>query len=335
MQVATRQQSGKAASVVVLGTGGTIAGVARKAGDNVGYDAAQLGVADLLRSIPGVDARGVIAEQVAQINSKDMTHAIWVQLAARCAHWLAQPSVQGIVIAHGTDTLEETAWFLQSVLAPRKPVVLTCAMRPSTAASPDGPQNLADALAVARTPGARGVVMVASGTVHGARDVQKVHPYRVDAFDSADGGSIGHMREGVVARSRDWPAARGTAPWSVWQRKLGTGAAWPWVQVVMGHAGAEPRLIESLVQAGVRGLVVAGSGNGSVHEVWLAPLAAARKQGVRVWRTTRCQQGSVVPPAGTEHGASWDATTDLSPVKARVSLLLELLRTTKPAARGR
>lgn len=333
--MATPGKARAGTKIVVLGTGGTIAGVARKAGDNVGYDAAQLGVAQLLQGLPGADARGVVAEQVAQVNSKDMTHAIWVQLATRCAHWLARAEVQGVVITHGTDTLEETAWFLQTVLAPRKPIVMTCAMRPSTAASPDGPQNLADALAVARTPGAQGVVMVASGTVHGARDVQKVHPYRVDAFSSGEAGPLGHMREGTLAPVRDWPSPRGLGGWSAWQRRLGTGAAWPWVEVVTGHAGADERPIQALVDAGVRGLIVAGSGNGSVHEAWLAPLAAARKRGVRVWRATRCRDGQVVPAAGTEQSASWDAVTNLVPVKARVALLLELLRKPAPAARAR
>ena len=320
--------------IVVLGTGGTIAGVSRQRGDNVGYDAAQLGVDALLKGL-GVDVRGLVSEQVAQVNSKDMTHAIWTRLAQRCAHWLGQPDVQGVVITHGTDTLEETAWFLQSVLAPRKPVVLTCAMRPATAASPDGPQNLLDALAVARTPGALGVVMVASGTVHGARDVQKVHPYRVDAFSSGEAGALGCMREGAVALSRDWPSIRGTSPWSFWTRRLATGGDWPWVEIVTSHAGADPRQISALVAAGVQGLVVAGSGNGSVHEAWLAPLAAARKQGVRVWRGTRCRDGQVVVGAKAAKSDAWDLTTDLSPVKARVSLLLELLRNSRPAARGR
>lgn len=323
------------AKLVVLGSGGTIAGVAKRAGDNVGYDAAQLSVAALLEQLPGADVRGVVCEQVAQLNSKDMTHAIWVQLARRCAAWLSHEEVQGVVITHGTDTLEETAWFLQSVLGPRKPVVLTCAMRPATAVSPDGPQNLLDALAVARTPGARGVTVVASGTLHGARDVQKVHPYRVDAFSSGEAGALGHMREGTVALSRHWPSSRGMAPWSSWARRLGEGTDWPWVELVTSHAGSDPRLIEALVEAGVRGLIVAGSGNGSVHEAWLHPLAAARKRGVRVWRGTRCPDGQVVVASNAPRSAAWDLTTDLPPVKARVSLLLELLRSPGPAWRGR
>src|SRR5580765_4402843 len=123
-------------TVVVLGTGGTIAGAARDATDNVGYVAAQRGVAELLREVPALaappDGAPIEAEQVAQLDSKDMTHAVWRTLALRCAHHLARPEVAGIVVTHGTDTLEETAWFLQRVLAPAdKPIVLTAAMRPA------------------------------------------------------------------------------------------------------------------------------------------------------------------------------------------------------------
>src|SRR5438132_2292849 len=174
--------------VVVLGTGGTIAGTAADELDNVGYTAGQLAVAQLVRAVPALAAVAIECEQVAQLDSKDMGHAAWRDLALRCAHHLARPEVAGIVVTHGTDTLEETAWFLQRVLAPAKPVVMTAAMRPATALQADGPQNLLDAVTVARAPGARGVVAVLAGVVHGAREVRKVHPYRVDAFGSGDAG---------------------------------------------------------------------------------------------------------------------------------------------------
>src|SRR5512139_2308283 len=132
--------------IVVLGTGGTIAGTATGAGDSRNYRAAQLAVGELLAGLPRPGGCEVLSEQVAQVDSKDMDLAVWQQLLQRCLHWLAQPEVRGLVITHGTDTLEETAYLLQTVLAPRKPVVLTCAMRPATALDADGPQNLLDAL---------------------------------------------------------------------------------------------------------------------------------------------------------------------------------------------
>ncbi len=130
--------------IVVLATGGTLAGTAADPGDNIGYRAAQLGIDQLLEAIPALRGLPVQAEQVAQIDSKDMSFEIWRALALRCRHWLAQVDVAGLVITHGTDTLEETAFFLQSVLAPAKPVVLTAAMRPATALLADGPQNIVD-----------------------------------------------------------------------------------------------------------------------------------------------------------------------------------------------
>ncbi|HEY9237773.1 MAG TPA: asparaginase, partial [Burkholderiaceae bacterium] len=123
--------------VVVLGTGGTIAGTASDASDHIGYVAAQRGVGELLQAVPALTGAGagaaIESEQVAQLDSKDMTHAVWRELAQRCAHHLARPEVAGIVVTHGTDTLEETAWFLQRTLAPQRPIVLTAAMRPATA----------------------------------------------------------------------------------------------------------------------------------------------------------------------------------------------------------
>ena len=135
--------------LVVLGTGGTIAGSAASADDNVAYRAATLPVATLVASLPTPAGVVVESEQVAQLDSKDMDFATWRALAGRVAGHLARPEVAAIIVTHGTDTLEETAYFLQRVLAPAKPVVLTAAMRPATSRLADGPQNLADAVAVA------------------------------------------------------------------------------------------------------------------------------------------------------------------------------------------
>src|SRR6478752_9430655 len=184
--------------IVVLGTGGTIAGRGATPDDNVGYTAAQVGVGDLLQGVAVPAGIAVLHEQVAQVDSKDMDFAVWRALAVRCAHWLGQADVRGVVVTHGTDTMEETAFFLHAVLAPAKPLVLTGAMRPATAAVPDGPQNLADALAVAATGGAVGVSVVFAGAIHGAEDVAKQHPYRLDAFGSGDAGAIGYIEEGRV-----------------------------------------------------------------------------------------------------------------------------------------
>ena len=315
--------------IAVLGTGGTLAGAGADPQDNLAYRAGQLGIAQVLAAIPALAEAPLVSEQVAQVDSKDMSFEIWRTLAQRCAHWLAQENVAGLVIAHGTDTLEETAFFLQSVLAPAKPVVLTCAMRPATALAPDGPQNLIDAVAVAATAGARGVVAVCAGTIHGAGDVTKRHTYRLDAFSSGDAGPIGYVEERCVRQLRDWPAAQPAA--GVLQR-LAAAVAWPRVEIVMSHAGAGGAVVDALLAQGVEGLVVAGTGNGSVHRDLEGALLAAQAQGVRVVRATRCAEGRVLD---SPHDALPHAS-GLSPVKARIALILELLprrgfRTTAPA----
>ncbi len=190
--------------LVVLGTGGTIAGLAQDKHDNVGYKAAQVGVDQLVAALPkdGRVPATLVSEQVAQVDSKDMDLALWQRLAQRCAFWLSDPQVKGIVVTHGTDTMEETAYFLHAVLArdgcSDKPVVLTGAMRPASALAPDGPQNMLDALVVASDPIARGVMVVFSGNIHGAVDVQKVHGYRQDAFESGEAGVLGWVQEGAA-----------------------------------------------------------------------------------------------------------------------------------------
>lgn len=311
-------------TIVILGTGGTIAGRAASASDNIGYTAAEVGIDQLVAAIPGLaDAGPLIAEQVAQLDSKDMSFAVWAKLAGRVNHFLAQPDVAGIVVVHGTDTLEETAYFLQAVCGPAKPVVLTCAMRPATALVPDGPQNVLDAVAVARHPGAKGVVAVCAGSVHTARDVQKVHPYQVDAFSSGDAGPLGYVEEGSLRLLRNWPEADANRALDAMKimAALDDATDWPHVEIVMSHAGARGAVVQALMQQGVRGLVVATTGNGTIHHALEAALLKAQAAGVSVVRATRCPNGRVLPKPG-------DLIPDsqgLSPVKARIDLMLRLL----------
>ena len=304
--------------VVVLGTGGTIAGTAASADDNVGYTAAQLGADQLVRAIPALVDAALEVHQVAQLDSKDMDFATWQLLAAHLAVQLARPEVGGAVITHGTDTLEETAYFLQRVLAPTKPVVLTAAMRPATALLVDGPQNLLDAVRVAQSADARGVVAVMSGEVHSALDVRKVHTYRVGAFSSGDAGVVAHIEEGVLRRHRSWPGGTPLGLTCV----ESDAALWPRVEIVHSHVNAGGGVVRALCADGVRGIVVACTGNGTVHHALEAELLKAQAQGVAVLRSSRCLDGAVL-------GAS-DATLPgagtLTPVKARIELMLQLMR---------
>ena len=313
--------------VVVLGTGGTIAGKAASSGDNIGYTAGQVGVADLLGGIDAPTGVALVAEQVAQLDSKDMSFDVWQKLAQRCAHWLAQADVAGIVITHGTDTLEETAFFLHSVLAASKPVVLTCAMRPATALAPDGPQNVRDAISVASTPGARGVMAVCAGTIHGGLDIQKTHTYRLDAFASGDAGPLGYVEEGEVRLVRSWPEGAASSELPVSKIFDAAVVPWPRVEIVMSHAGASGAVVEALVQVqakGVdplRGLVLAATGNGTLHHALEEAARKAQADGIAIVRATRCVNGRTLPKAGDQFR---DAGA-LTPVKARIALMLELL----------
>lgn len=302
--------------IVILGTGGTIAGTAKTPGDGVGYTAAQLRVEDLVAAIPMLAGRRLEAHQVAQLDSKDMDVVTWQRLAEAVHQHLARPEVAGVVVTHGTDTLEETAYFLHRVLAPAKPVVLTAAMRPATALAPDGPQNLFDAVQVAAAPGARGVVVALAGRVHDAAQVRKAHSYRVDAFESSDGALVARVEEGVVRQLGRWPAgeALGLA------RTARPADRWPRVEIVMNHAGADGRLVRALAAAGVDGLVAAGTGNGTLSAALDTALREAQAGGIKVWRSTRCDAGPVMDLPGLLPSAG-----ALSPVKARIELILALL----------
>lgn len=308
--------------IVILGTGGTIAGRSALRHDNVGYTAAQVGVEELTANIPQLPAHvagfELVFEQVAQVDSKDMDAAVWTLLAQRAFSALYQPDVCGVVITHGTDTIEETAFFLQSVLPATKPVVLTCAMRPASALNPDGPQNLLDALSVVMDAHAGGVMVVCAGIIHGAETVYKIHPYRLDAFSSGEAGALGWVEE---ARLR-WAGLplRLTRP--LWDaRALPAAAAWPKVEIVLNHAGATGTVVQALLQAGVRGLVAAGTGNGTLSQPLTQALHQAMAEGVQVVRATRCPLGQVIPVPD----ATIPLAAGLSPVKARVALQLSLM----------
>ena len=330
--------------IIVLGTGGTIAGKSSSTMDNVDYVASEVGVEALLSTIPSLaDAEGkasyagceLVCEQVVQVDSKDMTFEVWQRLLARCTHWLALPQVQGIVITHGTDTLEETAFFLHSVLASNqllaKPVVLTCAMRPSTAVAPDGPQNLLDALAVASNEQIKAVVAVCASTIHSAVDVQKVHNYRLDAFSSGDAGALGYVKEGKLVIYRKYESNTLLAGVKIAYSAINSIAnlpSLPRVEIVLNHSGATGDIVLDLLAQRstssvnkLAGIVVAATGNGTISQALECALQTAEAAGVVVWRSSRCAFGVLVGKADTQFGDSGG----LTPVKARIALMLTLI----------
>lgn len=326
--------------VLVIATGGTIAGTAAQASDNVGYRAAQLGVDSLLAAVPALAGQPLRTLQLAQLDSKDAGPLLWQPLVAAVQAALAQPEVCGIVVTHGTDTLEETAALLQRVLAPAKPVVLTAAMRPATSLQADGPQNLLDAVLLARTPGAHGVLVALAGQVHAADEVRKRDSYRLDAFDSAPAGPLALVEEGRVVPLRPWPSGVDGCSASVGASQLelagGGGLVadtglltalqrpahrWPRVAWITSHAGFDGALVDAAVIAGYQGLVLAGTGNGSLHADLEAAAARAQQAGLALRLCTRCANGRLVGPVrpGMLPGRG------SGPAQARVHLMLDLL----------
>jgi L-asparaginase len=301
--------------IVILGTGGTIAGTAPSADDAVGYTAAQIGIGHLVAAVPALREADVECEQIAQIDSKDMDVATWQALAARAAHHLARADVAGVVVTHGTDTLEETAYLLQRVLASAKPLVLTAAMRPATSIAADGPQNMADAVATVHDERARGVLVAFAGRVWAGAELRKVHSYRTDAFAAGDAGPLAVIEEGALRWFREPP--RGQALGLA--RIARDAAQWPRVEIVMNHAGASGRMVDALLAQGIDGIVAAGTGNGTLHRDLEAALLRAQTAGVQVLRSTRCAAGPVIG------GALLRSAGMLSPVQARIELMLELL----------
>lgn len=308
----------QAQEVVVLGTGGTIAGRAATP-SSLAYESARIGVDALVAALPA--HRKVASEQVAQLDSKDMDFPTWKRLASAVERHLNRAEVAGVVVTHGTDTIEETAYFLSRVVDATRPVVLTAAMRPATSFEADGPRNLADAIVLAgagSSEGATGVLVAFAGEIHAARDVRKAHPYRLDAFTSGEAGPLGRVAEGRIAMIRPWPIV---APAIDVASLPDDAASWPWIEIVTSVAGSDGRVVEMLAERGVAGIVVAATGNGTMHRALEDALVHAMARGVAVLRSTRCLDGRIVE----DEPGRFPSAGDLTPAKARIELILELL----------
>ncbi|SAK58467.1 L-asparaginase II [Caballeronia arationis] len=308
--------------IAVLATGGTIAGQAGDASKTAGYKAGVVGVDKLLEAVPALSQVARIhAEQVASIDSKDMSIALWVTLAARINELLANDDIDGVVVTHGTDTLEETAYLLHLTVKSDKPVVLTAAMRPSSALSADGPLNLLNAVTVAAHASAakQGVLVAFNNQIHCARDVTKTSTYAVDAFRSPEIGALGWVQDGRVEFQRA-ALRRHTS-----QSQFDLSNALPAVEIVASYAGASRAAIDAFVATGVRGLVIAGTGNGSIHASLAQALADAAKKGVAVVRSSRVGSGHVMRNGAASDDALGSVSAGtLNPYKARVLLMLAL-----------
>jgi len=317
----SRQQA-KRPRILVVGTGGTIAGSSAGAQGHH-YVAGELSVGSLLDAVPALaDVADLNGEELFRVDSVEMDLQRQLTLARRVAQAMDDPAVDGVVITHGTDTMEETAYLVHLTVATRKPVVLVGAMRPADATSADGPANLLGAVRVAATQeaAAYGVLVVVGDEVHGARDVRKEHTTRVNAFGSAHGplGELGI--DGVHFRSRP---TRGAGAFDV--RDL---AELPAVEVVMTHPAQPRSIVDAVVASGVRGIIHVGPGAGNVASGVTDLLDEARRAGIVVVRSARVGRGAVRRnDAVADDAHDWVAGDDLPPFKARILLALALTRT--------
>lgn len=317
----------------VLATGGTIAG-AQTSGSRRSYRAGAFSIEALIAAVPQLATLARLeVEQVASIGSQDMHEGVWQKLAVRATAALAAPDVAGVVVTHGTDTMEETGYFLNLVVRSEKPVVLVGAMRPATAISADGPANLYNAIAVAAHPAARGrgVLVVANDEIHFAREVAKTNTTQVGTFKSTHRGLAGLVNAGRLhlyaplerrhTKTSEFALDTGTGP------SVTTGAL-PRVDIVYAHAGMGRELIDAAVRAGARGLVIAGMGDGNLNTVALAAAADAARAGVVVVRSSRTGGGVVERNIEIDDDKlGFIAADELNPQKARVLLMLGLTRT--------
>ena len=314
-------------NIIVLATGGTIAGAA--ASDvQAGYTSGQVGVEQLLAAVPQAKKLANLrGEQISNIGSQDMNDEVWLKLAKRINELVAMSDVSGVVITHGTDTIEETAYFLNLVVKSRKPVVLTAAMRPSTALSADGPLNFYNAVGVAANKDAagRGVLVVVNDWIHGASSLTKTSTTAVQTFLSPVRGLIGTVAYGNAEFYRG-PVGKNTVDSEF---SLQGVTSLPRVDIIMAHENMDGALIDAAAAAGAKGIVVAGVGNGNLTAAAVKSLAAQAKKGIVAVRSTRVATGNVgrnVELNDDELG--FVASMELNPQKARVLLRLALTKTT-------
>jgi L-asparaginase len=323
-QISAAQQK-KLPNIVILATGGTIAGAAAT-GTQAAYTSGAVTIDAMLAAVPGIrDLANIKGEQISNVGSQDMSMDIMLTVAKRCNQLLAKNDVDGIVVTHGTDTMEETAFFLNLTVKSAKPVVLVGSMRPSTAVSADGPLNLYNAVGVAGDPGARGrgVLVMMNDWIHGAHSLTKTSTTAIQTFMSPLRGLVGVASYG----KNDF---YGTPPWKHTTQSefdITNVTKLPRVDILYAYADMAADLIDASAAAGAKGIVIAGVGNGNMNKVSLEAAQRAAKKGVVVVRSTRVATGTVgrnVEVNDDEMGLV--ASDELNPQKSRILLMLALLK---------
>jgi len=315
----------KKPNIVILATGGTIAGAAAT-GTQAGYTSGAVTIDAMIAAVPGIkDLANISGEQISNVGSQDMSFNIMLTLAKRINELLAKPHVDGIVVTHGTDTMEETAFFLNLVVKSDKPVVLVGSMRPSTAVSADGPLNLYEAVAVAADPNARGrgVLVVMNDWIEGAHSLTKTSTTAVQTFMSPLRGLVGVSSYGKndYYNNPEWKHTTGSEFDVTTETKL------PRVDIIFACADMSPDLIDAVVANGAAGIVIAGVGNGNMNKASLQAAERAAKKGVVVVRSSRVPTGTVGRNVEVnDDQLGFVASDELNPQKARILLMLALLK---------
>ncbi|GAB3450018.1 type II asparaginase [Insolitispirillum peregrinum] len=322
----------KLPNVMILATGGTIAGTGATSTTTVGYTAAKIGVEQLIEAVPELKkVANVKGEQVFQIASENMTNDHWLKLSKRVNELLAKPDVDGIVITHGTDTIEETAYFLDLTVHSAKPVVIVGAMRPATAISADGPINLYNAVSLAGSKDAvgKGVLVALNDQINAGRDVTKTNTSTADTFRTPELGMLGYMQGGLPHFYRQ-PVRKHTTESEFDVSKLDS---LPQVDIVYGYANNNRIALDAFVKAGAKGIIHAGVGDGSLSNAMKPGLIDARKDGVVIVRSSRVGNG-ILARNGEANDDELDfvASDTLNPQKARILLMLALTKTSDTKA---
>ena len=321
-QVASAQQN---RNVVILATGGTIAGAAAT-GTQSGYQSGAVTIDAMLAAVPDIGKLATVkGEQISNVGSQDMSFDILLKLAKRINELARRPDVDGIVITHGTDTMEESAYFLNLTVKTDKPVVMVGSMRPATAVSADGPLNLYNAVAVAADPLAkgRGVLVVMNDQIHAAHSLTKISTTAVDTFMSPIRGVVGVSSYGKneYFNTPAWPHTMAS------EFDVNNVSTLPRVDIILAYADMSPSLIDGSVAGGAKGIVIAGVGNGNMNAAALDAAEKAADKGVTVVRSSRVPTGIVgrnVEVNDDERG--FVASYELNPQKSRILLSLALLK---------
>ena len=320
--------------IVLLTTGGTIAGWAQDAARQGDYQAGVLSGSTLLASLqpPLISSLPIVIDEFEQINSKDAGHGFWLRLHTRISQHLAQADTAAVVVTHGTDTLEETCFFLSRTLPPcNKPLIFTCAMRPASHPEADGPKNLRDALLVVQQPKAaqQGLLVVCGGEIHDGGALEKVRSDTLTPFISRHSAPLGQIRGNQVIWSQIYDKNSQKRRSNLPEQLLNLiskaqSELLPRVEIMHSHAGVSGALVAALLAPcaapPLYGIVVAGTGNGTIHKALEAALLIAQQKGLRVVRASGCQ--------GLVHqtlNEPFIVYPDLSPKQARIQLMLNAL----------